>query len=145
MNNMIDSISSLEWWVSVVIVGLAINLLASYLKPHIDHVLSRYSSRQRSNNEKRKAAEERHMAMLREDKHEQIIDLFAALRSQQRALGYFFIGLFSPTLGALMSGSHIFKIATFFLGFLSMSFGWRELNRAGNIVSVVYKAAYEKQ
>ena len=145
MNNMIDTVTSLEWWVSVVIVGLAINLLASYLKPHIDRVLSRYSSKRRILNEKRKAAEERHVAMLREDKHEQIIDLFRALRSQQRALGFFFIGLFSPTLGALMNGSIIFTIATFFLGFLSMSFGWRELNRSGNIVSVVYKAAYEIQ
>lgn len=47
-----SDISSWYWWVSVVFVGLAINLASSYIKPPIDRWLERRSERRRSARER---------------------------------------------------------------------------------------------
>ena len=47
MKDLLNDLSSLRWWVSVVIVGLLINLASDYAKPWIDNVLSRFSESRR--------------------------------------------------------------------------------------------------
>ena len=48
MNGFFNDITSLYWWISVVLVGIIINLLSSYLKPFIDKTLSNYSVARRN-------------------------------------------------------------------------------------------------
>ena len=47
MKELLNDLLSLRWWVSVVIVGLLINLASDYAKPWIDNVLSRFSESRR--------------------------------------------------------------------------------------------------
>lgn len=47
MDGFIKDITSLYWWISVVLVGILINLFSSYSKPYTDKILSKYSSTRR--------------------------------------------------------------------------------------------------
>lgn len=44
MDAFIVNLKDVSWWVSVVVVGLLISLLAAYMKSGVDTVLSRFSS-----------------------------------------------------------------------------------------------------
>ena len=43
MKELLNDLLSLRWWVSVVIVGILVNLVSEYAKPWTDRVLSRFS------------------------------------------------------------------------------------------------------
>jgi predicted histidine transporter YuiF (NhaC family) len=45
MTKLLSDLASLYWWVSVVLVGLLINLASAYLKPRLDSWLSQRSER----------------------------------------------------------------------------------------------------
>ena len=47
MKELINDLSSLRWWVSVVIVGFLINIASDYARPWIDRVVSRFSESRR--------------------------------------------------------------------------------------------------
>jgi hypothetical protein len=47
MSKLLDTIESPEWWISVVVVGLIINLASAYLKPWIDRTTVRFSEKRR--------------------------------------------------------------------------------------------------
>jgi hypothetical protein len=42
MKELLNDLLSLRWWVSVVIVGILVNLVSDYAKPWTDRVLSRF-------------------------------------------------------------------------------------------------------
>jgi|JI8StandDraft_2_1071088.scaffolds.fasta_scaffold186631_1 hypothetical protein len=44
IEKLLGDISSLHWWISVVLVGLAINLLSAYVKPQLDRWAKQISS-----------------------------------------------------------------------------------------------------
>lgn len=52
MNEIGTSIGSIGWWLSVVVVGVLINIAAAYLKSGVDSLLSRFSSYWRDRTEK---------------------------------------------------------------------------------------------
>lgn len=56
MSRLFSELSSLYWWVSVVLVGLLINLASAYLKPRLDSWLSERSRRASARRAKRSAA-----------------------------------------------------------------------------------------
>jgi len=47
MKELLNDLSSLRWWVSVVIVGFLINIASDYARPWIDRVVSRFSESRR--------------------------------------------------------------------------------------------------
>src|SRR5438270_4750812 len=62
-----DDIASPAWWMSVVIAGLLVNLLAAYLKSPVDRLLSHSSSRWRASSEKRREKRNQLIERLRQD------------------------------------------------------------------------------
>ena len=56
MEDIANNIGSIAWWFSVVLVGVLVNLLASFLKPRIEYFISKYSKKlmERRKNEKQK-------------------------------------------------------------------------------------------
>ena len=65
MKEFLAQITSLSWWFGVVIVGLLINLAASYIKPKIDAIHENISKNARNKNEKKRKAwdeEVKHLA-----------------------------------------------------------------------------------
>lgn len=47
MDKILNDLTDYSWWFGVVIVGIVLNLGTSYLKPTIDNILAKYSSRKR--------------------------------------------------------------------------------------------------
>ncbi len=86
MKDFITNISSLYWWISVVVVGILINLFSSYLKDRLDRYLSGVSSRWRQQSEKQKAKTQRILDKLRNEPSEQVFLLLSELRTRIKCL-----------------------------------------------------------
>lgn len=54
MNGFLKQAANPGWWISVVVVGLLINLASDYLKPAIDKFVERFSAARKQANEKQK-------------------------------------------------------------------------------------------
>lgn len=80
MNDFFKGIGSLYWWLSVVVVGILINLASAYLKPKIDSYLLSFSSRWQSYSKKRVAEENDLIEKLANDRNEEILYALAELR-----------------------------------------------------------------
>jgi hypothetical protein len=67
MEEFIKSASSLYWWLSVVIVGIAINVFSAYIKQKLDRYLSSTSNWWRERSEAQLARRQEQICALRED------------------------------------------------------------------------------
>ena len=65
MNALLEQVSSIGWWVSVVLVGVLTSLLASYLKPRIDNNFSRVWRWWANRSEKERTLHEAYIRVLR--------------------------------------------------------------------------------
>ncbi len=54
MDELIKQFQKPEWWISVVVVGLLINIISDYLKPTLDSFFARFSSKVRQTSERQK-------------------------------------------------------------------------------------------
>lgn len=79
MKNFLNSLSSLYWWASVVLVGILINLFSAYLKSKLDARLSRMSSWWRKRSDIQKAKETASICELRNEPHKQVLFCFNAI------------------------------------------------------------------
>jgi hypothetical protein len=73
MQEIIKQLTSLSWWISVVVVGVLASLAAAYLKPRTDRVIGSVSGRYRRRNGQRARARAGQIEALRSDRHEQIM------------------------------------------------------------------------
>ena len=132
MEELLRNVSSPSWWVGVVIVGILINLISAYLKPRIDGIASKLSTRRRNqvaaDQEFRKAAVER----LKADPHEQLMAAAVELRHRLRALWSMLLGVLSfacyvavrfPGMG-LEPGAPRTAFSILFLGMFAVFFGF---------------------
>lgn len=153
MNELLRNISSPSWWVGVVIVGILINLISAYLKPRIDGIVSKFSTRRRNqlaaDREFRKATVER----LRADPHEQVMAVASELRWRMRSLGAMllgavciicYIGVASPNSGlAAGSAQTVLRIAFQGMAAVILLLAMSELLSAMRIRNLLYEARKE--
>jgi len=86
MSEFLSNLSSFYWWLSVVFVGILINLGSSYLKNRLDAQLSRLSSRWRERSEVRKAQRMKTLEGLRDNYPEQVFLAFSEIRYRIRSV-----------------------------------------------------------
>ena len=86
MDEFVKSLSSLSWWLSVVVVGILINLVSAYLKPRIDHRLLLTSSWWRKRSQERIERYEKELARLWETPHEEILLAIEGMRMRTEAI-----------------------------------------------------------
>ena len=87
-----DTLQSPTWWISVVVVGIVLNVGSSYLKGYIDRTRRK---RRRANLAKNQEAEElkdRRADMIRGNPYAIIVHLQRALDQRIRGLGFTVIG-----------------------------------------------------
>jgi len=53
MDELLKNLTSLSWWIGVVIVGFLVNISSSYFKPWFDKISSRYSEKKKLESEER--------------------------------------------------------------------------------------------
>ena len=108
MDEFANSVSSLSWWLGVVVVGIVLNVVAAYLKPRLDKLFSTMSSSWRNRSEKRFSERKRLADELRNDKHQQILILGEETRARIRGIAAFILSLMflvlQLTLQVYMSG-----------------------------------------
>lgn len=86
MQNLLDNFTSIQWWVGVVIVGIAINLFSIFLKNKFDKYLSEISNFWRQISEARKKQFELDVNKLKDDPQELIMISFFELKSLNNAI-----------------------------------------------------------
>lgn len=92
MQSVLETLKSPSWWVSVVLVGVAASLLATYLKPVLDRAGNRLSRRWAERTEARKTARTRTIEYLRSNPHEQIMLSLGELGHRTAAATLFALG-----------------------------------------------------
>lgn len=73
MNEFISYVQSPAFWLGVLVVGVLVNLIAAYLKPHIDKSLSSVSARWAKKVEELERKRMARIKTLRGDKHKQLV------------------------------------------------------------------------
>ena len=66
MKEILDMIGTPVWWVTVVVAGIVVSIVASYLRDFLDNWLSRVSAWWRGKSEKAKEEERRYVVKLQE-------------------------------------------------------------------------------
>ena len=67
MTGFIEQVTSLSWWLGVVVVGILINLFTSFIKPKIESIGGYISEKLRNRNEAKKAEWTEEVDLLSED------------------------------------------------------------------------------
>ncbi|MGB2832568.1 MAG: hypothetical protein WBC07_06415, partial [Methylotenera sp.] len=88
MDELLKTISSLSWWVGVVGVGFALNLLSAYAKSPLDTVLGRISRSWQERNARTRSERAALVNALRTDKHLQILFLAREQRRRMQEIAY---------------------------------------------------------
>jgi len=86
MDQFAKSLTSVSWWLGVVVVGVALNLISAYLKPKVDSTLSAASGWWKSRSEKQRAKRAEMIAFLRDNPDEQAFFIAEELRHRIRAV-----------------------------------------------------------
>ena len=73
MTDFFNNITSIGWWIGVVIVGILLNVAAMYLKSPIDRLVGSISTKYQTRSKAKKAEREAKIVNLVGNKHEQIL------------------------------------------------------------------------
>lgn len=103
MKDFLASLSSLYWWLSVVVVGLLINLSSAYLKSRLDSSLYRRSSRRRAQAEARNKARKQAVEKLRSNPDAQYLLSAAATRELIHGLEFIVLGTLCIVLRIILT------------------------------------------
>jgi Flp pilus assembly protein TadB len=103
---------SVEWWASVVGVGIAVHLLAAYLKPRIDRIGARTSRAWAARNEERARARLARIDDLRRKEARRLVAAFEGLRCYMRSIKYFLFAIAYCFVGFLAIMMHALPVAS---------------------------------
>jgi hypothetical protein len=87
------NLTSLDWWLGVVVVSIVLNLFSAYLKVPLDGFLSRVSKWWDTRNEKARQERDSRIAKLKQSKDEQTFAAIQSLHEFASASMYFLGGL----------------------------------------------------
>jgi hypothetical protein len=149
MEEFVKNISSTSWWISVVLVGITINIFSSYLKPLLDSKIAKFSLSKKMANEKK---EQEWMCLVEKigiDKHVYMTQAFKDIRLRNKALINFIISILMftlsqkikenpilyawPFLANIKTFLTVIDIATMFLATMSVTIGFKYYAEAQKI------------
>jgi len=82
------------WWISVVGVGLFINLISAYVKPPIDQLLGRYSEQWKQKLLARRKSYGTEINLLLNDPSMIVLVVFRQMQAENRSICFFFVTSF---------------------------------------------------
>ena len=153
MKEIFEQITSPTWWVTVVIVGILINLASAYLKDPTDRIASRFSSARREQSAKRLNQRKEKIEYLASNPSEIPIAAMQEIRYRIRAmfafiglLGFFAIGLagFKNSEDPKVGGVGVISSTAFLMGFACCTLGVHFQGRAVSIERIVIEARKSK-
>jgi hypothetical protein len=93
MTDFLSHLTSVSWWLSVVLVGLLINVFGVYLTRRLDRNFSKTSLWLRSKSRQFREKHARDLAKIENDSHEAIMLGLSELRCRLRSLVYLLAGV----------------------------------------------------
>lgn len=93
MGQFLNDLSSPYWWLSVVLVGIIINIVTEYLKPLIDKIWVAWSQRRRRKAQEEEAKSQKLRELLEEDSRRQEIWVGRMIDEQIRSNRYLVMAL----------------------------------------------------
>lgn len=93
MDDLINDVGSLTWWIGVVLVGLLINLFSAYLKPLLDGALSALSKQWRTRSQLAREADEKLIEYFRSSAAAREFQWRAEVRARFQALALLASGM----------------------------------------------------
>jgi hypothetical protein len=99
MQTLSDNLTSIQWWLGVVFVGIFINLLSIFIKNKYDGYFSRISSWWRNKSEKRKREFEDDVNILKNSPQELVMASFLELRLINKSIFLMLSSIFLFILG----------------------------------------------
>ncbi len=104
MKEFLTNISTANFWIGVVAVGIVINLVSSYLKSPFDKLLLSIAAFWRKFSAKRKARREQLIAYATEDQEFRLGLRFQELRHRSRSTGFLVVAIFVGLLYVMTYG-----------------------------------------
>ena len=134
---------SLSWFVSVVVVGILINLASAYMKSPIDKLMSRYSARWKAHAIKDKVQRDKEVDLLLYDSNLITLTGITEMRLRLREICYFAIAAFfawSASAGIVyVTRTQITVAIGFFIIVLGVGLMHsNQANRLSSLLSGVY-------
>jgi hypothetical protein len=136
MAEFLRDLTAPSWWLSVVVVGIAINLASAYIKPRLDERVGTFSAKRHLRTQQQRQARTKLVAQLAADEIELQFIAFSEIRHRLRSIMLMLMGVMAY-LGALIAKagripessrfpmgltgeSAVFAVGTlaFFLGYL---------------------------
>jgi len=145
MQAFVDNLTSTHWWLSVVVVGVALNLVAAYLKPRLDHWAGRHSARAKERQVARAAKRMDLVERLRESSDERLYLLAEEMRCRLDATHFALLGIGTAILGTLaiavtLGAALWLGIALFLFSFFSSSMAFYSHGKAMDHFSCLQEA-----
>ena len=148
MNDILTELSKPVWWVSVVVAGIAINLLSAYLKGSVDKALTGTSSWWRRRSSARQLAWQARIDLLRSNEQARHAVAASEVRLRLQSIHMLLLAIFIVLLPMFMatSGLPLPRLAlVFVLGAFAIVFFMSFLAfRAGGEMAVVLREALKK-
>ncbi|MDZ4057977.1 MAG: hypothetical protein U1D69_13655 [Polynucleobacter sp.] len=98
MDEISKSLLSPSWWISVVVVGVLVNLLSTYMKPPIDSLLARINSVWRNRTERAKTEYLELLDKTANSQNLQILTLIEALKLRSKSNGWLAVAILDGLL-----------------------------------------------
>lgn len=137
-------LTSPVWWVSVVVVGILINLLSSYLKTTLDSRISLISSWWRKRSDEQKAEREEFIEKLRRSEHKQVLASIDDIRARLRAIYLLLLGVFVMLCPAFLNIPYNFSIFILGFGAASLFLSYLAFQSAVNLKILLNRARKEE-
>ena len=104
MAEFFNNLTSISWWIGVVIVGLVIHIVGTYLKSPIDRLFSSISTKYQTRSKAKKAVREARIANLVGNRHEQILHASKTNFTLVMSLIWHLFAMFFFIVALLMEG-----------------------------------------
>lgn len=99
MDKLLQDMSSIYWWISVVIVGLVINLVSSYLKPPLDALGGKTFHAWKAKSDRAKRLHDHNVSLLSSNPHAQVIAMLRTQSLRAKSNGWSLTALLTLVLG----------------------------------------------
>jgi len=128
MDKFIHGFANVEWWLSVAVTSVLLNLASAYLKIGLDKLGSRLFSVWRNRSERSRVANEEFVSELRNSNHLQWVYFTEESKLRFAALTHYIFGLFLlafAPLCALLGIANLFAIVATLIGALDFVMGMK--------------------
>lgn len=153
MSDFLNNLTSISWWIGVVIVGILLNLAANYLKSPTDKLVSSISTKYQTRSKAKKAEREAKIKELVGNKYEQILFAAGAIHTLVSSVFWHLTALFFVTFGSMLTiwrnldpvaknklDINIMRSAVFIFGIYSLLYGNSKFTKANDDRKILEEA-----